>query len=276
MTSWQHQAWIDRGSPFVLCRPLAALRGRLRAAGYTVYDIGNSSHLDHQPPEDHTPYSETGWPGTSPYGVGMAIDIMPPPAGSGLPSLQVLGRRLFDDRQAGRAPFIKYMNWGPTSDGAAVQDRWMSGWARWSSSDTGHIHISCRTDYATSAAADGYDPLGGGEFMATASDIIVAYSQGMPTTPDGKPVEPVKWQIRREAWEKSITQALAAIAARVDIDPAELEAIKAAARDGALSAADGLVAAVLTGLPDGDRITKADVEQAVRDAFAGGLAAHQS
>jgi hypothetical protein len=161
MTSAQHARWNRAGRPAQLARPLARLRDRLRAAGCTVYDIGNTTHLDHQPPEDHTPYSETGWPGPSPYGWIMAIDIMPPPAGRGLPSLQTLGRRLVDDRNGGAAPWIKYMNWGPVSDGTAVQDRWMPSYQRRTSSDTGHIHLSIRTDYHASTAFDDYNPLGG-------------------------------------------------------------------------------------------------------------------
>ncbi|MEU4588743.1 hypothetical protein [Micromonospora aurantiaca (nom. illeg.)] len=62
-----------------------------------------------------------------------------------------------------------------------------------------------------------------------------------------------------------------AIAEKVDIDPAELEQIRAAAREGAVSAADALIDAVMAKLPP-DTLTRADVEAAVRDAFAGGLA----
>lgn len=35
MTSAQHAAWIKRGSPWRLARPLLALRDRLRGYGYT-------------------------------------------------------------------------------------------------------------------------------------------------------------------------------------------------------------------------------------------------
>lgn len=56
------------------------------------------------------------------------------------------------------------------------------------------------------------------------------------------------------------------IAAKVDIDPAELEAIKAAAREGAVAGADELVAAVVDALPD-TALTKADVEEALRTVF---------
>lgn len=159
MTSTQHARWLADGRPFRLARPLARLRDRLRAAGYTVYDIGNADHLDHQPPEDHTPYSATGWPVASPYGVGCAIDIMPPPARSGLPSLQVLGGRLVADRTSRAAGFIKYINWGPQDDRHAVQDRWQPDHSRRVSSDIGHIHVSQYSDMVNSTAYDSYDPL---------------------------------------------------------------------------------------------------------------------
>jgi hypothetical protein len=170
MTSAQHDRWNRAGRPFRLARPLVRLRDVLRAAGYTVYDIGNNQHLDAQPPEDHTPYSETGWPVKSPYGVGCAIDVMPPPAGRGLPSLQVLGRRLVNDRITGRAGFIKYINWGPENDRTAVQDRFMPDHVRRISSDTGHIHVSQRSDMVDTTAFDGYNPLGDDDM----SKIILA------------------------------------------------------------------------------------------------------
>jgi len=62
------------------------------------------------------------------------------------------------------------------------------------------------------------------------------------------------------------------VAEQAGIDPAELEQITAAAREGAASAADELLGAVLAKLPAGSTLSRADVEQAVRDAFAGGLA----
>jgi hypothetical protein len=157
MTSAQHRRWIESGLTWQLARPLLALRDRLRSYGYTVYDIGNTEHLDHSPPEDHTPYSETGWPIPTPYGWVTAIDIMPPPGG--LPSLQALGAQVFADKEAGRAPWLKYMNWGPTSDQVAVQDSWEPDHYRRSSSDTGHIHISARSDMTEYEGADYYNPV---------------------------------------------------------------------------------------------------------------------
>src|SRR5262249_34680315 len=152
MTSAQHRAWIRAGSPISgLIRPLAKLRDRLRGQGYTVFDIGDEGHLDNQPPEDHTPYSETGWPDPSPQVWLPALDIMPPRASSGLPSLQDLGAQLFADKQAGHpgTAWLKYMNWGPDNNDVAVQDSWQPHHHNNDSGDTGHIHLSGRTDMQT-------------------------------------------------------------------------------------------------------------------------------
>lgn len=162
--------WVDRGSPFRLMTPARDLRDVLRRHGYTVYDIGNQSHLEHEPPEDHTPYSETAYPGTSVYGVGYAIDIMPPAAGARskvdglpLPSLQKLGAQLVADRNAGVAgiKWLKYINWEPTRDngGPCYQDSWKPTYVRRSSTDRGHIHMSGLTGFESSTIGAGYDPV---------------------------------------------------------------------------------------------------------------------
>lgn len=143
MTSPQHQHWINSGLNWRLPAHVQRLRDLLRSKGYTVYDIGNNEHMDHEPPEDHTPYSETGWPGLSPYSVVMALDVMP----DGPESLQKLGKRFRDDRNSGRFPSLKYMNWGPNDDSHAIHSSWQPSYAERDSSDTGHIHLSFRTDY---------------------------------------------------------------------------------------------------------------------------------
>lgn len=165
MTSRQHARWINSGLNWSLALPLANLRDRLRKYGYTVYDIGDNSHMDRVPPEDHTPYSETGWPGLVPYGWVTAIDIMPPRAGSGLPSLQQLGKQIYQDRLYAfdGAMWIKYMNWEPDRDngGACYHDSWTPVHDRRTSSDRGHIHVSGRSDWVTRALPPmlQYDPI---------------------------------------------------------------------------------------------------------------------
>jgi hypothetical protein len=200
MTSAQHRKWINAGLTWQLARPLVAVRNRLRSYGYTVYDIGNTGHLDHIPPEDHTPYSETGWPIKTAYGWVTAIDIMPDGArAKGLPSLQQLGARLYADRQSGRAPWIKYMNWGPDSDSHAVQDSWKPDHHRYSSSDTGHIHLSCRSDALGDTSADTYDPVallrGQPTIDLSGDDMIIG-------TPDGARYLPTNAGPRLITWDE--------------------------------------------------------------------------
>jgi len=126
--------------------------------GYTVYDFPNDAHLDAPKPEDHTYYSETGWPGSSPKWWRHAIDIMPPAAGSGLPPLQKVGQVLATDRNSGKAGWLKYMNWPSTGDlSRAVQNYWEDSTGQRPSSDTGHIHLSSTTGVETSSMWDSYD-----------------------------------------------------------------------------------------------------------------------
>lgn len=185
MASEAYYEWLAAGKPFKLAAPLVALRNLLRRYGYTVYDIGNERHQKAEPPEDHMPYSATGWPVASPRWWGFALDVMPPPAGSGLPTLAQLGRQIHNDRRNGVAglAFLKYMNWEP-GDGNCWHDSWQPAYARRSSSDRGHIHLSGRSDqYLTNTLGD-YDPVArfraGGDMGTTeeikAANVLLSYT----------------------------------------------------------------------------------------------------
>jgi len=189
--------------------PAQALKTKLRAHGYTVYDIGNEAHLVHEPPEDHTPYSETTYPGKSVYGVGYAIDVMPPAKGARskidglpLPSLQQLGAQMLADRKAGvpGIKWLKYMNWEPerNNGGPCYQDSWKPNYARRTSSDRGHIHMSGLTGYENSTIGAGYDPvtrIRGGDDMSEEAEqkidqlsnavFVGGSSMGRAVDPDG-------------------------------------------------------------------------------------------
>lgn len=180
MSHQDYLNWAKKGRPFRLMQPAQDLRDLLRRYGYTVYDIGNQTHLDHNPPEDHTPYSATGYPGGAKFGIGYAIDIMPPTK-AGLPSLQQLGARLLADRNGGvpGIKWLKYMNWEPqrNNGGQCYQESWKPNHARRSSTDRGHIHLSGLTGYETSTVGRGYDPVArirGEDDMPTAKEIAEA------------------------------------------------------------------------------------------------------
>jgi len=157
-----YAGWVADGKPWDPAFPVDDLADCLRGYGYTVYILGNDDHAHALPPEDHMPYSHTPWPGRQPYPYVLACDIMPPPAGKGLPSLAQLGAQLHKDKQAGvpGALWIKYMNWEPSGgNGPCYHDSWEPTFNRTRSTDRGHIHISGRTDFVTSHAAAGYDPI---------------------------------------------------------------------------------------------------------------------
>lgn len=160
MSSAGYQQWIGAGRPYSVAQPIADLAGTLRRQGYTVYTIGDNSHLTASTPEDHCPFSYTGWPASSPRWWIHACDIMPPPGGSGLPPLAQLGQQLVNDKQNGvpGASWLKYLNW-THPDGRCVHESWEPGHNVTSSSDTGHIHISARSDSTHSGVASGYDPV---------------------------------------------------------------------------------------------------------------------
>lgn len=155
--------WINKGRPISgLARPLRVLKDRLRAYGYTVYDIGNEDHLKANPPLDHTPYATTSWPSLQAEEWWLAaIDIMPPPPGKGLPSLQQLGDQILRDKKAGVFYALKYMNWEPEGDykGPCYQENFKPNYIRYNSSDRGHIHLSGRSDCFRDTNLDWYDPV---------------------------------------------------------------------------------------------------------------------
>lgn len=162
MSACDRKNWLEQGAPFQLMQPARDLREVLRDYGYTVYHIGNQAHLEAEPPQDHTPYSRTGYPDCAEYGIGYAIDIMPPNA-TGLPSLQELGAQLLADRKANVSgiSWLKYMNWEPERDGGGpcYHESWQPNYARRDSTDRGHIHLSGLTGFETSAIGAEYDPV---------------------------------------------------------------------------------------------------------------------
>lgn len=189
MATAAYHNWVANGRPWKLAEPIKAIGNRLKSYGYTVYYLGDNSHLQSNNPQDHTPFSRTGWPVAHPYPWVIAMDIMPPKAGSGLPSLQRLGAQLIADKLAGHpgVACLKYANWEPDRDwgGRCWQDSFKPGHSRTNSTDRGHIHFSGRSDMVTAAgAAAMYDPVARIRGVAPAS------------TPQGVPDMPILFLVR--------------------------------------------------------------------------------
>jgi hypothetical protein len=134
---------------------IAAFAALMRGHGFTVYTIGDQAHLTADPPEDHTPYSHTPWPGPQPYPEVLALDVMP----GGPVDWRALGGVIIQDRAAGGpgTDWIKYAN-VTDLDGRCWHYRWEPDLVVTPSSDTGHIHLSARTDRVDDQL-HGWDPV---------------------------------------------------------------------------------------------------------------------
>jgi hypothetical protein len=166
MASQGYRDWLKAGRPYHLIRPSAAVQRTLRGYGLTVYDYPNDAHLQASTPEDHTPFSVTGWPGANKRWNARALDVMPRDGSDAARKENAdIARQLIRDRDAGvpGAMWIKYLNW-TDERGSCQQERWTDSAnplrrTTRSSSDRGHIHISGRSDVDDDERADHYDPI---------------------------------------------------------------------------------------------------------------------
>ncbi len=64
MATQAYANWVRAGRPWKVAAPIKAMGDRLRGYGYTVYYLGSddASHLQASRPQDHCPFSVTGWP----------------------------------------------------------------------------------------------------------------------------------------------------------------------------------------------------------------------
>jgi peptidoglycan hydrolase-like protein with peptidoglycan-binding domain len=202
--------WRAAGKPVNIAQPIVELASTLRRRGYTVGTIGNDAHLQASVPEDHTPFSATGWPVPSPRWWVHACDIMP----DGPVDLGRLAAQLVADRDAGQAPWIKYVN--VSLPGHSCQHiSWQPTKRETPSSDVGHIHLSIRSDW-THKSINGYDPVarlgGGGATPATQPAWPGTYLK-VGVTGHGT----ATWQqrMRQRGWAITVDDAYGPASARV-------------------------------------------------------------
>jgi len=171
VASQGYRDWLNAGRPYTLIRPAKAVQAALQGYGLTVYDYPNDAHLKANTPEDHTPFSVTGWPGTNRRWNARALDVMPRKDKAGNVTAAArkenadIARQLIRDRDGGHpgAMWIKYLNW-TDEGGTCRQERWTDASnplkrTTRSSTDKGHIHISGRSDVDNDDRADDYDPI---------------------------------------------------------------------------------------------------------------------
>jgi len=157
MASQAYYDWVRAGKPYNRSAPVMQLRDVLRSHGYTVYDYPDEAHQKANLPQDHTAYSATGWPVSSPRWWAFGIDQMP--GKGGMSDLADVAMQIIKDKDAGvpGTEWIKYINWTDKS-GKCWHTSWKPNKSTVPSDDKGHNHISGRSDF-TSRTTVKYDPV---------------------------------------------------------------------------------------------------------------------
>lgn len=146
MASAAYYRWVSAGRPLTPARPVRDVVDRMKlaypkAAAKNLFSwYANEAHYQAVPPQDHTPFSATGWPGKSPEWWVFATDIMHRPD-LGV-DCTVLFPYWLGEAKAGRFPSLKYIIWQAKL--YSIQNNWSP---QSNSGHFDHIHLSFRTDY---------------------------------------------------------------------------------------------------------------------------------
>ena len=144
-------AWQRAGKPVWPAKPIEDIVNRLKVAFPDAASLfswyANDAHYTAVPAEDHTPYSQTGWPGPSPEWYVFATDVMHRPD-LGV-DCNVLFPYWISEARAGRMPWLKYLIWQ-----AKIYDVRYNWRAQANSGHFDHVHFSARTDYVNTGLGD--------------------------------------------------------------------------------------------------------------------------
>lgn len=223
--SQYYDAWVGDGRPFSLATPIKEIAGKIKAGRPDVDPvaiigtIGDPDHLLAIPPQDHCPYSQTGWPLAHPYPKVTAIDIMH------RPDLGVDCNLIFPHwlaaAKAGQLPWLKYVTW------QAKRYDVRNGWSPVSASGHyDHMHASQRTDHITTSIG-GWNPLPGldDDMLTQPQDDALSISwEGAQAMQDGLEETPARhnphWAVNTL---KKIDANVAEVMARPSVAPAPVD-----------------------------------------------------
>lgn len=136
--------WDALGRPLEPAQPIREIVEQMKVAfpkaAHTFGWGANEAHYQAEPPEDHTPFSATGWPKPSPQWWVFATDIMHHPEWG--VDCDVLFTYWIGEARAGRMPWLKYIIWRATL--YDVRNSWRP---QPNSGHFDHIHLSGRTDF---------------------------------------------------------------------------------------------------------------------------------
>lgn len=164
MATQAYVTWDRLGRPYKVARPIAYMVAYAKAHGVPwlgTLGSDDARHLQAPWPEDHCPFSFTGWP--------LALPLATPVDGErywvcacDLGNEQGLGAAILRDARAGHLPWLKYMNV------AGRNYAYADGFRNGAPNADEHIHLSCFSDDLLTDIT-GYDPLGV-EDMALSDD----------------------------------------------------------------------------------------------------------
>lgn len=263
MATQAYYDWLAAGKPWHKAVPVAEYQAAFIKAGWPVSilgTIGDDAHLRADRPQDHTPFSVTGWPGPHPYPAVLAFDAGHRPE-RGFDMGPVVAQWLADARD-GKTPWVKYIVWrGQSFD--VRRDFEPAG----ASGHYDHAHVSFRTDWHDKSIG-GYPVVGKVDFVGTTqtgrdvwNETINAGSEEY-SQPAG---EYLKWEItnaralqRIEPAVEALSAAVAALSAggEVTVDPQAL-ADALAANQGFVDVLATTIAARLGMIPTAGEIAKA-------------------
>lgn len=184
--------WRVAGSLLTLRSQVNALYpNRDKSSDGTIGDAAHQGEVS-----DHNPDA---------LGIVRALDITHDPAhGCDID-------KFTDALAAGRDPRISYVIANQLiMSGPAGPYPW--SWRAYYGTDphTNHVHISVVADASADRTTTWALPgLTGEGLMATAEEKINAMMMGFPSTADGDPVCPTRWQIATEKWQSDTTKKLA-------------------------------------------------------------------
>jgi len=158
-----YYAWVRDGRPIVPAQPVQDFVTTMKV-GYPHANplfswYADEAHYLAEPPQDHTPYSVTGWPLANPYPYVFATDIMHRPD-LGVDCFKLFAYWLAEAR-SGRMPWLKYMIW--QAKRYDVRNSWQPVG---SSGHFDHIHLSARTDHRTTHLGS-WSPILGDDMLTT-------------------------------------------------------------------------------------------------------------
>lgn len=155
MATTAYNRWVADGRPFRLATPVAMYRNAFYAAGWpngSIGTIGDEAHLQAATPQDHTPFSTTGWPVAHPYPYITAIDVLHGVSRETM--LDSIVSYWLSQARMGKTPWVKYIIYKGHS--WSVRDGWVQHSAE---GHYDHVHVSMRTDYVSASIGD-WNPLG--------------------------------------------------------------------------------------------------------------------